>query len=313
MLCLNLPSFDPSFNLAVDEYLLKRENEEFLVTGINGPSVIIGENQVSHMESDTKFVTGRNIPVIRRISGGGAVFHDFGNLNFSFIVNSMAGRQADFRKFTGPIIEFLDTVNIRASFWGKNDLKVNDLKISGNAEYIHRDRVLHHGTLLFNSRLDIMEGSLRHDKSGYSSRAVMSNPSPVANLKDFNCSARDMNDFRLKLMEYFHEKNREIKIDDFNIAEIEALADSKYRTWEWNYAYGPEYQFRSKFNFSGKIHSVQMLIKDGIINKCDIDGSDEMADLAKKLAGCKHMVREMQEVFMNKGFGPEAVDVYSFF
>ena len=151
MLCLNLESTDPYFNLAVDEYLLKNRKEDFLILGINDTSVIIGKHQVAHRESATKFVTQNNIPVIRRISGGGTVYHDNGNLNFSFILKSEQGKQVDFRKYTLPVISFLASLGVDAKFEGKNDLKVNGLKISGNAEHVYHDRVLHHGTLLFNS------------------------------------------------------------------------------------------------------------------------------------------------------------------
>ncbi len=153
MHCLKLISTDPFFNLAVEEYLLRNRTEDFLVLGINDPSVIIGKHQVAHREADTKFVMENNIPVIRRISGGGTVYHDFGNVNFSFILNSARGTQVDFRKYTLPVIEFLASLKVNAELEGKNDLKVNGLKISGNAEHVYRERVLHHGTLLFNADL----------------------------------------------------------------------------------------------------------------------------------------------------------------
>lgn len=149
MLCLNLPSTDPFFNISADEYLLKHSKEEFLVLSINSSSVIIGKHQSPHIETDTEFISENNIPVIRRISGGGTVFHDPGNLNFSFILNSTPAHQVDFRKYTEPVIRFLATIGVEAMFAGKNDLRVNDLKISGNAEHVYRERVLHHGTLLF--------------------------------------------------------------------------------------------------------------------------------------------------------------------
>ena len=136
MLCLNLKSTDPFFNLALEEILLKNRKEEYLILGINDPCVVIGKHQVPHREVNTRFVTENNIPVIRRISGGGTVFHDSGNLNFSFIMQSEAGKQVDFRKYTLPVISFLSTLGVDAKFEGKNDLKVDGLKISGNAEHV---------------------------------------------------------------------------------------------------------------------------------------------------------------------------------
>ena len=151
---------------------------------INDPSVIIGKHQAAHREVNTKFVTENKIPVIRRISGGGTVFHDQGNLNFTFIRQSEEGKQVDFRKYTRPVIDFLVSLGIDAKFEGKNDIKVDGLKISGNAEHVHRNRVLHHGTLLFSSSIDMLRNSIRTDKSCYTTRAVGSNPSSVMNLSE---------------------------------------------------------------------------------------------------------------------------------
>jgi lipoate-protein ligase A len=156
MFCIITESDDPSFNLAVEELLLKNRNNEYLILGINKPSVIIGKHQSAHREINTRFVTENNIPVIRRISGGGTVFHDKGNLNFTFIRQSEAGKQIDFRKYTKPVIDFLYSLGVEAKFEGKNDLKTDGLKISGNAEHVHRNRVLHHGTLLFSTSLEII-------------------------------------------------------------------------------------------------------------------------------------------------------------
>ncbi|MDQ1332249.1 MAG: lipoate---protein ligase, partial [Bacteroidota bacterium] len=184
MFCLNLRSTDPFFNLALEEYLLKNRKEDFFIVYVNAPSVIIGKHQVAHREADTKFVNENNIPVLRRISGGGAVFHDAGNLNFSFISQSTEGKQIDFRKYTLPVIKFLSVLGVEARFEGRNDLKVNGLKVSGNSEHVFRNRVLHHGTLLYDAQLDMLKGSLRKDTSKYLTRAVSSNPSPVMNLKE---------------------------------------------------------------------------------------------------------------------------------
>jgi len=299
MLCLKLESTDPFFNLAVDEYLLKSRKEDFLVLSVNTPSVIIGKHQVAHREADTAFVSENKIPVIRRISGGGAVYHDKGNLNFSFILQSMRGYQVDFRKYTLPVIEFLSALGVDAKFEGKNDLKVNGLKISGNAEHVYRQRVLHHGTLLFDSRLDLLKKSLRKDASAYLTRAVSSNPSHVMNLKDM-IPGMSMNEFISSMLDFFLSKGKENSRIDLKPGETSAigsLAESKFRTWEWNYAYGPEYKLNKKFKLEGNEHQCYLFVKDGIIQECRIEGSDLMSEAAKKLIGCRHMVEDIKEVF----------------
>jgi lipoate---protein ligase len=299
MLCLKLTSTDPCFNLAADEYLLKDRKEDFLVLSVNSPSVIIGKHQVAHREADTSFITQNNIPVIRRISGGGAVFHDEGNLNFSFLLKSAPGRQVDFRKYTFPVIGFLSTLGVAAKFEGKNDLKVNGLKISGNAEHVFRQRVLHHGTLLFDSKLDLLKNSLRKDTSAYLTRAVSSNPSHVMNLSDI-LRGMTMSTFISSMIDFFLESNEEnelTELSDEEKSKIESLAESKYRSWEWNYAYGPGYQFINTFEFEGKPHRCSMQVKDGIISECRIEGSEKLEALSEKLKGCRHMVEDVEDVF----------------
>lgn len=299
MLCLTLQFTDPFFNLATEEYLLKNTREEYLILYIDKPSVIIGKHQVAHREADTEYITKNNIPVIRRISGGGAVYHDQGNLNFTFVINGKKGTQVDFRKYTLPVINFLSTLGVEAKFEGKNDLKVNGLKISGNAEHIYHERVLHHGTLLFDSQLDVLKKSLREDKSHYSTRAVSSNPSSVVNLKEVIPGIKDIYEFRQMMLEYFLNQsgNKIYELTSESVNEINSLAETKFRTWEWNYAYGPEYHFNNSFEFAGKSHSCHLFVKDGIIRECEIRGSDELSEISIKLVGCKHITEELNRLF----------------
>ena len=316
MFCLNIESTDPCFNLAVEEYLLKKSKEEYLILGINNPAVIIGKHQVAHREADTKFVREHDIPVIRRISGGGTVFHDNGNLNFSFISQSIQGRQVDFRKYTLPVIGFLASTGVNAKFEGKNDLKVNGLKISGNAEHVHRERVLHHGTLLFNTCIDDMRSSLRKDTSKYTTRAVRSNPSSVINLKEIIGKVKDINEFRSELFGFFlnyQAGNKAATLTPGEISEVKSLAESKYRTWEWNYAYGPEYLFNNNFLIHGKNHSCRLFVRDGIVWDCEIEGSDEMAIAGKKLIGCRHMAADLQKALRDANLLISESDIYNFF
>jgi lipoate---protein ligase len=315
MLLINLPGTDPFFNLAVDEYLLKKRKEEFLVLGTNAPSVIIGKHQVAHKETDTRFVTERRIPVLRRISGGGTVYHDEGNLNFSFILQSTHGRQVDFRKYTQPVISFLASTGITASFEGKNDLKVNGLKISGNAEHIHHERVLHHGTLLFDSDLNNLKGSLRNDNSCYITRGVESNPSSVMNLKNLFPEAKGINDFRNEMFSYFldQQDNKQTFLSEDEISAIEKIADSRYHRWEWNYAYGPEYQLEKNIILAGNPFKFRLHIKDGLLIECDLEESPELKETARDMIGLRHMPDDLQKFFIRHNLANLEADIYSFF
>lgn len=315
MLCISLKTTDPYFNLAADEYFLRKSREEFLLVGINAPSVIIGKHQAAHIEADTRFATANNIPVVRRISGGGTVYHDLGNLNFSFISNSSSGRQVDFRKYTRPVIEFLLTLGVEARFEGKNDLRVNGLKISGNAEHIFRERVLHHGTLLFESDLDALHGSLRNDKSCYSSRSVASNPSKVTNLNECNIQVGNTEDIRQKMLGYFLglPGNSERILTSDEVQGITSLAEEKYRTWEWNYAYGPPYDFEKKTNVNGTDIVVRLNVKEGLIEQFTIEGDAGLEDLARGLAGCRHMPADIRNYFEKNELSLADNQVFSFF
>jgi len=222
-------STNPYFNLSVEEILLKNSDKEFLMLGFNSPSVIIGKHQSAHREVNTSWVFNNNIPVIRRISGGGTVYHDHGNLNFAFIRNSEPGRQIDFRKYTEPVIGFLQSLGVNARFEGKNDIKVDGLKISGNAEHVYRNRVLHHGTLLFNASLEDLKNSIRKNYSCYSTRAVDSNPSSVMNLGEVMKQFSDVLQLRGAMRDYFYKSRfitseYELSASDNEMAQ--ALAQS---------------------------------------------------------------------------------------
>lgn len=316
MFCITLESDDPFFNLAIEELLLKNSKEEYLILGINNPSVIIGKHQSAHREVNTKFIIENDIPVIRRISGGGTVFHDKGNLNFTFIRQSETGKQVDFRKYTQPVIDFLLSLGVEAKFEGKNDLKVGGFKISGNAEHVHRNRVLHHGTLLFNTSLDMLRNSLRKDTSCYITRAVESNHSSVMNLNEKLNSFRDIYEFRSEMMNYFLQNmaNAVIyKLSPSETEEAESLVATKYKTWEWNWAYGPEYTFNNSFQINGKHHSCSLFIKDGVIWKCTIEGNVKLMSAAKKLIGCRHMVSDILKVFNEDNLLINNEEIFNFF
>lgn len=315
MFLLNNQSTDPFFNLAAEEYLLKKSKSEYLILYVNSPCVVIGKHQVSHREADTEFITRNSIPLLRRISGGGTVFHDEGNLNFSFISNGKEGRQIDFRKYTLPVIKFLSVLGVEARFEGKNDLKVNGLKISGNSEHVYRNRVLHHGTLLYDTNLEFLKSSIRKDTAVYSTRAVNSNPSHVTNLKGILPEVADINDLRSKMKVFFIDEN-DYRLSDFSPqqkSDIESLSAEKYRTWDWNYAYGPEYEFKKCFTFASKEHVCRMFVKDGIITDCEIQGSEIMKDVSKRILGCRHIPEDLATVLSKEKNLQKQDMVYNFF
>jgi lipoate-protein ligase A len=316
MILINLETHDPFFNLALEEVLLKRREEDYLILGINDLAVIIGKHQAAHREVNTKFVMENKIPVIRRISGGGTVFHDAGNLNFTFIRQSEEGKQIDFRKYTRPVIDFLGSLGIYANIEGKSDIKVDGLKISGNAEHVYRNRVLHHGTLLFSSSIEMLRNAIRADKSCYTTRAVESNPSSVMNLNERLIRFSNINEFREEMIHHLSANMADIEVSTLSQQDADdaiSLAEIRYRSWEWNFAYGPEYVFKNTFLFDNKLHSCILEIREGVVVKCAIDGSTEMISVSDKLTGCRHMVSDLLKVFEKENINISEEEIFNFF
>ncbi len=316
MYCILNDSEDTYFNLALEEYLLKNSDDEYLVLAINSPSVIIGKHQVAHREADTRYITENNIPVVRRISGGGTVYHDRGNLNFSFLANSEKGSQIDFRKYTAPVISFLETAGVKASLEGKNDLKTLGLKISGNAEHVWKERVLHHGTILFNTDLDRLRRSLRKDTHNYRTRAVNSNPSKVTNISALTIPYREIRDFRNAMAEWFADNipgTTVIQLPANEIAEASKIAQDKYHTWEWNYGYGPEYHFSASSEYKCNSYTINLFVRNGIVAECCIKGVEELEEAGKRLEGCRHMPLEIRERLAGTGMDTDQDFIFSLF
>jgi lipoate-protein ligase A len=316
MLSICSESHNPFFNLAVEEYLLQNRKEDFFILYINDPCVIIGKHQVVHREVDAKFIEEKKIPVIRRISGGGTVFHDRGNLNFSFIKQSEAGKQVDFRLYTEPVIDFLHTLGVYSVFEGKNDLTVDGLKISGNAEHVFRERVLHHGTLMFDVAIDDLSQSIKPKSDNYSTRAVESNRTSVINLKGRLKNINSTDEFLKSMQNYFIRNMSELQtyyLSDEELSAVHLLTDSKYKTWEWTYGYGPQYTFTGWIVINEKSYNFRLVVKDGIIWECDIEGSEEMKAAGKKLIGCRHMYKDLQEKFRSENIQVAKNEIYRFF
>jgi lipoate-protein ligase A len=207
-------------------------------------------------------------------------------------------------------------MGVEAKFEGKNDLKIDGLKISGNAEHVHGNRVLHHGTLLYNTSLDSLRNSIRKDISRYSSRAVASNPSSVVNLNEKLACFNDISELRSELINYFLKNLPDTfpyDLTEEEILQAESIALSKYHTWEWNWAYGPEYNFRNSFEINDLLHSCSLAVKDGKIAECVLEGSEAFSNASKKLIGCRHMVSDIQKFFSKENVYLAEDDIYNFF
>lgn len=230
MFILTLGSTDPFFNLSAEEYLLREKSEDFFLLWKNKPCIVIGKNQVAADEINPDYVSARSLPVVRRMTGGGAVYHDTGNLNFSFIQNGEPNRA----KLCRPIIKVLRSLGVEAELSGRNDITVDGRKVSGTAMCSRGGRSLFHGTLLINSDLDALSKALRADENKLMGHGVKSVRSRVANLSEYTEEVSP-DIIGAMLAEYMTERGGEIyELGESDIEAIEKLRDSKYSTDEWN-------------------------------------------------------------------------------
>lgn len=273
---ITLRTIEPEFNLAAEEYIFSHTKEDAVILWQNKNAVIIGRNQNTLSEINQDSIEKYGVSVIRRITGGGAVFHDLGNINYSVITSQGENCALDFKRFAEPIITLLSNLGVHAEFSGRNDLLIDGMKFSGNAQHISDGRVLHHGTLLFSSDLERVGAVLTVNPEKIRSKAIKSVRSRVTNIKEHLPS--DMNltaaEFILLIADFFTENVGCYAscLSDHEIDEIEKLADSKYRTWQWNYGNSPKYSFSKTAYLSCGTVEVGMDIVDGKIEKADIFG-----------------------------------------
>lgn len=295
-------SNDPYFNISSEEYLLKNFTEEFFLLYINEPSIIVGKHQNTLSEINLDYVEANDIKVVRRLSGGGTVFHDSGNLNFCFIRNIAVNEDISFKRFTQPIVNALATIGIKATFSGRHDLLVNGKKISGNAMHVFKKRVLSHGTLLYTSQIGTLSRALKSNPSFFRDKSVKSNRSRVANISSFLASPPSIEEFTQQILGHIKAVNPDAKaytFSDKDLAAVAQLQKEKFGTWEWNYGYSPKYTFRKDGVLDGKPASVNLKIEKGRINAVSLEclalSTEVMNALSAKLVDSLHERKEIKE------------------
>ncbi len=304
MRCIISQSNNPYFNLAAEEFLLKEYSGNVFMLWISDPAVVVGKHQNALAEINFRYVFDNNIIIARRLSGGGAVYHDEGNINFTFITNEQSGKLIDFRRYTEPVIRFLKQTGIDANLGAMNEILVNTFKISGNAEHIYKNRVLHHGTLLFNTNLDSLRNSLAVIPGRYDSIAVKSRPSAVTNIGHLLAEAMPVKDFCALFMNYIKElyHGELYCFIPEEIRKIEQLAEEKFSKWDWIYGYSPDYSFKNAFLWNGHQIEVEFTCKKGIIGNLKVihDAFPQLPEiLTAALNGCKHDYSYMLQALEN--------------
>ncbi|RLD92960.1 MAG: lipoate--protein ligase family protein [Bacteroidetes bacterium] len=295
MLCIISPYTNPYFNLAAEEYLLKSFQEDLFLLYRNRPSIVVGKHQNTLAEINLPFVQENEILVARRITGGGTVFHDLGNLNFAFFTSGKEGELVDYKRATTPIVEALKKMGLEVRLGKHNELLLKGLKISGTASHVFKQRVLHHGTLLFSSEMGKLSAALKSDKERFTDRAVKSVRSRVTNISDHLKESVDVEIFQERILAHMlqnYKDARPYQLGRTDIAEIKALRDSKYSTWEWNFGYSPKYQFCGSISFKGGSLELHMNVVKGVIKELKIVGDftslRDIVLLEQELVGIIH-------------------------
>ena len=267
---------DPFFNIAAEEYIFKNIPEDIFMVWNNEEVVVVGKHQNAFSEIDQKYVKENNIPVIRRITGGGTVFHDDGNLNYSLIFHKNKNAQIDYQRNTNAIIEALKGLGLNAALQDKSNITVDGIKVSGNSEHLFKNRILHHGTLLFSSDINRLEKIKGNKLDSYSDKAVKSIRKEVVNISDIlekKMSFNEFSDYIRNFLTEYYKPSKSISLNSQDKAEINKLIEGKYSKWDWNYAYSPNFEISKSIEYLNSVHHFTFKIKSGHIIKTEYSGN----------------------------------------
>ncbi|WP_313529099.1 lipoate--protein ligase [Anaerotignum sp.] len=308
MVYLKSPSTDPAFNLALEQYVFDKldRSKEYFMLWQNNNAVIVGKNQNTFGEVNPKAIEEKGVKVIRRLSGGGAVYHDLGNLNFTFIMDAKDASDLDIKLFCQPVASLLQELGADAQVNGRNDITIEGKKFSGNSQYLKEGRIMHHGTIMFNSDLDFVAAVLNVAGDKFQSKAAKSVKSRVTNVKPFLKEELSLEAFQDKLVAYVFAENpvETYELTQKDIAAIEKIKEERYAQWDWNYGKSPEYtvQKERRIDGCGKIEA-HMNTKDGRIVEVkfygDFFGVCDHAEVSDALIGCELKREALEKALKN--------------
>lgn len=295
MVYLESASTDPAFNLALEQYVfdsMPRSNEYFMLWQ-NDNAIIVGRHQNTAEEINADYVREHGIRVVRRLSGGGAVYHDLGNLNFTFIVDAEHADRLNLQVFCLPVVRALERLGVRAEISGRNDITIGGKKFSGNSQYIREGRIMHHGTLMFDSDLSVVAGALNPAGDKLASKGVKSVRSRVTNIRPWLNQDITLRQFWDLLRRSMGEERDMLPgaLTEDDLRRVTAIRDTRYAAWEWNFGASPGYSIRKERRVEG-CGKLQVFLEvergkiAGFTVRGDYFGSGDSSDLARALTGC---------------------------
>lgn len=317
---------DPKINLALEEHVVRNfeSDTDYVLFYINRPSLIIGKHQNTLEEINTDYVKEKDIIVVRRISGGGTVYHDLGNLNFSFLTKFDSGKVNNFAHFTQPIVDALKSLGVEAEMTGRNDIVVNERKVSGNAQFSTTKKMFSHGTLLFDSDMGQVAKSLQVKADKIESKGIKSVRSRVANISEFLAEPLSMGEFKKIILKHIFGSDTDIPRRELTQADWDAvyeLSEQKYQTWDWNYGRSPEFNIQRIHRFDFGQIDARINVKDGNITSIkfygDFLGHGELLDIELKLQNVRYenssVTEKLQGVDLSHYFGKIEVEEFANF
>ncbi len=307
---------DPRINLAIEEYALNTmdvEKDSFLLFYINQPSIIIGRNQNTVEEINTDFVEKNGIIPVRRLSGGGAVYHDLGNLNFSFLTKDDGDSFRNFKKFTQPVVDALQNMGVNAELSGRNDILAEGKKISGNAQFSTRGRMFSHGTLMFDTEIDAVVSALKVSKEKIESKGIKSVRSRVTNIAELLKEPMTIEQFRSEILSSIFGGEENIQyweLTEEDWENIHKLSEERYQQWDWNFGKSPKFNMKHSHRFPTGGVDVRLEVNKGIIEEVkvygDFFGVGDMGEVEKLLTGKPYSKQAIEEAL-------ETIDVPKYF
>ena len=299
LICSNI--HDPYFNLASEEYLLKNTSDFYIYLWINSPAVIVGNNQNTLMEVNLNETEKKNVKVVRRLTGGGAVYHDLNNICYT-IISPYNKEENNYVKYTKPVIEYLSSLGVKAEFSGRNDICVDGKKVSGNAEVVYKDRIMHHGTILFDTDLEVLSTVLNQNKIKIQSKGIKSIRARVVNIKSLLSEDMSCEEFVKGLYNHFKKSYTPYEFSEDDISKIQKLSNEKYSTYEWNIGFSPKGNNKIDLKFDFGIMNITFDLIDGLIQNAEIFGdffsNEKIADFSKNLNGKKFTKEDLYSAFI---------------